>query len=159
MTEWLTDEQQEAWRGLLQMTTRLNARLNRHLQDEHGLSLADYEVLVVLSEAPENRLRVFELIDELGWEQSRLSHHLVRMQRRGLVERIECPTDGRGTFVALTRRGLAAIEAAAPSHVDAVRTLVFDDQPADQVAALAALSATVLDRLDGPRAAAARSPA
>jgi DNA-binding MarR family transcriptional regulator len=147
MTRWLSDEEQAAWRGLLQMTSRLSARLNRQLQEEHGLSLADYEVLVPLSEAPDGRLRVFELASRLAWEQSRLSHHLARMQQRGLVGRQECPTDRRGAFIVLTEAGRAAITAAAPGHADLVHHLVFDALTPDQVAALAALTARVLDRL------------
>src|SRR4051794_12303798 len=76
MSRWLTDDEQRAWRGLLQMTSRLNARLNRELQQASGLSLADYDVLVLLTEAVDGRLRVFEIVDQLQWEQSRLSHHL-----------------------------------------------------------------------------------
>ena len=102
---WLSNDEQRAWRGLLQMTSRLNARLNRQLQDAGGLSLPDYDVLVSLSEAPDGRRRVFEIADELAWEQSRLSHHLGRMQRRGLVGREECATDGRGAFVVLPDSG------------------------------------------------------
>ena len=147
MTGWLSDDEQRAWRGLLDMTSRLNARLNRQLQDAGGLSLADYDVLVPLSEAPDGRLRVFEIADKLAWEQSRLSHHLGRMQRRGLVGREECATDGRGAFVVLNDAGRAAIENAAPAHVEMVRQLVFDGLSADQVAALTALTSTVLDRL------------
>jgi DNA-binding MarR family transcriptional regulator len=147
MTGWLSDDEQAAWRGLLQMTARLNARLNRQLQDEHGLSLADYDVLVPLSEAPGGRLRVFEIADILAWEQSRLSHHLTRMQRRGLVDREECPTDRRGAFIVLTDAGRAAITAAAPGHADTVRQLVFDGLTPEQVAALSAVTAHVLGRL------------
>jgi DNA-binding MarR family transcriptional regulator len=122
VSQWLTEEEQLAWRGLLQMTSQLNARMNRQLQDDYGLSLTDYEVLVVLSEAPEGRRRVFELADALAWEQSRVSHQLARMQRRGLVAREECPTDARGAFAVLTGTGRAAIERAAPAHVEMVRS-------------------------------------
>jgi DNA-binding MarR family transcriptional regulator len=147
MSRWLTDDEQRAWRGLLRMTSQLNARLNRQLQDEAGISLADYDVLVVLSEAPQARRRVFELADALAWEQSRVSHQLARMQRRGLVAREECPADARGAFVVLTETGRAAIERAAPAHVDMVRQLVFDGLSHDQLAALTAVSSSVLDRL------------
>lgn len=150
MTRWLTEDEQRAWRGLLRMTAQLSARMNRELQDRCGLSLADYDVLVVLSEAPEGRLRVFEVTDALAWEQSRVSHQLARMQRRGLVGRQECPTDGRGAFVVLTETGRAAIEQAAPAHVDTVRQLVFDGLGPDGLAALTALTAQVLDRLAAP---------
>ncbi|HXL20149.1 MAG TPA: MarR family transcriptional regulator, partial [Streptosporangiaceae bacterium] len=118
MSRWLTEEEQRAWRGLLRMTAQLNARMNRQLQDDYGISLADYDVLVVLSEAPAGRRRVFELAGELAWEQSRVSHQLARMQRRGLVVREECPTDARGAFAVITEAGRAAIERAAPAHVE-----------------------------------------
>jgi DNA-binding MarR family transcriptional regulator len=147
MNRWLTDDEQRAWRGLLRMTAQLNGRMNRQLQDDYGISLADYDVLVVLSEAPAARRRVFELADALAWEQSRVSHQLARMQRRGLVAREECPTDARGAFVVLTETGRAAIERAAPAHVEMVRQLVFDGLSRDQLAALTAVSSSVLDRL------------
>ncbi len=130
------------------MTSRLDARLNRELQQASGLSLADYDVLVLLTETADGRRRVFEIADDLRWEQSRLSHHLLRMQRRGLVSREECSTDRRGAFVALTDDGRSAIQAAAPSHVDVVRRLVFDGLSPGQVTALDSAAAHVLARLD-----------
>src|ERR1035438_3218289 len=105
MNRWLTDDEQQAWRGLLRMTSQLNARMNRQLQDDYGISLADYDVLVVLSEAPTGRRRVFELADALAWEQSRVSHQLARMQRRGLVARGEGPTDAPGAVVGPPENG------------------------------------------------------
>jgi DNA-binding MarR family transcriptional regulator len=150
MSQWLTDDQQRAWRGLLQMTSRLDARLNRELQQTSGLSLADYDVLVLLTEAPDGRLRVFELAEDLQWEQSRLSHHLARMQRRGLVAREECTTDRRGAFVVLTDAGRDAIEKAAPAHVATVRRLVFDGLAKEQVAMLESTVNEVLSRLAEP---------
>jgi DNA-binding MarR family transcriptional regulator len=149
MTRWLTEDEQQAWRRLVQMTAQLNARMNRQLQDDFGISLADYEVLVVLTEAPEGRLRVFELASALAWEQSRVSHQLARMKRRGLIGRQECPSDARGAFVVLTETGRAAIERAAPAHVETVRQLVFDGLSHDQLAALTAVTERVLDRLRG----------
>ena len=89
------------------------------------------------------------MADALAWEQSRVSHQLGRMQRRGLVAREECPTDARGAFVVLTEAGRAAIERAAPAHVEMVRQLVFDGLSRDQLAALTAVSSRVLDRLHG----------
>ena len=147
---WLSEDEQRAWRALLRMTSQLDARLNRELQQTSGLSLADYDVLVLLTDVPDGRLRVFELAQELGWEQSRLSHHLSRMQRRGLVLREDCDTDRRGAFVVLTEQGLAAITAAAPAHVAIVRHLVFDELAAEQVAALDATARHVLARLAEP---------
>ena len=150
MSQWLTDDQQRAWRGLLQMSSRLDARLNRDLQQASGLSLADYDVLVLLTEAPDGRLRMFQLMEDLQWEQSRLSHHIARMQRRGLVAREECTTDKRGAFVVLTDAGRDAIEKAAPCHVDLVRRLVFDGLSEEQVAMLESFVSRVLFRLAEP---------
>ena len=147
MSRWLTEEEQRAWRGLLRMTSQLNARANRLLLQEYGISLADYEVLVALSEAPEGQLRVFEVADALAWEQSRVSHQLARMQRRGLITREGCATDARGAFAVLTTAGRAAIERAAPAHVEQVRQLVFDELSHEQVSALTEITTRVLDRL------------
>jgi DNA-binding MarR family transcriptional regulator len=147
MSQWLTDDEQRAWRGLLQMTSRLDARLNRELQQTSGLSLADYDVLVLLTEAPGGRLRMFELVEELQWEQSRLSHHIARMQRRGLVGRDQCTTDRRGAFVVLAGAGRDAIDKAAPAHVALVRQLVFDELSEEQVAVLESFTGRVLARL------------
>ena len=147
MTRWLTEEEQRAWRGLLRITAQLNARANRLLLQEYGISLADYEVLVALSEAPEGQLRVFEVADALAWEQSRVSHQLARMQRRGLITREGCATDARGAFAVLTTAGRAAIERAAPAHVEQVRQLVFDELSHEQVSALTEITTRVLDRL------------
>jgi DNA-binding MarR family transcriptional regulator len=147
-TRWLDEGEQRAWRSYVQMHGQLLARLNRQLQADSGLSLADYEVLVRLAEASDGRLRPFELQRGLHWEQSRLSHQLTRMQNRGLVSREGCTDDGRGAFVVLTERGRHAIEAAAPGHVDAVRRLFFDGLTRDQITMLGQLSSQVLNRLD-----------
>lgn len=153
MTRWLTEDEHQAWRGLLQMTAQVDAALARQLQEDSGLSRADYDVLVPLSEAPDCRLRMFEVSAELCWEQSRLSHHLARMQKRGLVTREDCKADRRGAYVVLTPAGRAAIEGAAPSHVDAVRRLVFEGLTPAQVKALGAVTAHVLAKLQQPPAA------
>ncbi|KIR63407.1 MULTISPECIES: MarR family winged helix-turn-helix transcriptional regulator [Micromonospora] len=150
-TRWLDDDQQRAWRAYLRMQAELSARLGRQLQADSGLSFADYGVLVQLAEAPDGRLRPFALQRDLQWEQSRLSHHLGRMQRRGLVDREECPQDARGAFVVLTAAGRAAIEAAAPAHVDTVRRLVFDQLDPDEVRALERIATRVVDGLDAER--------
>jgi DNA-binding MarR family transcriptional regulator len=129
------------------MQGQLNARLNRELQADSDLSLTDFEVLVQVTDSPTNRIRVFELARALEWEKSRLSHHLARMQRRGLVAREECPSDARGAFIVLTPEGKAAIEAAAPQHVETVRQLFFDGLTEEQVSALTTISDQVLERL------------
>jgi DNA-binding MarR family transcriptional regulator len=123
---WLSDDEQRTWRTYLRMSSLLPVALNRELQQDSGLTLPEYEVLVQLSEAPQHRLRPFQICEALSWEQSRLSHQLTRMERRGLVTRRECEADGRGAFIELSPDGADAIGAAAPRHVAAVRRLVFD---------------------------------
>jgi DNA-binding MarR family transcriptional regulator len=122
----------------------VRAQLERELSRETGLSLADYEVLVSLSEADGRRLRMWALADALQWSRSRLSHHVARMHDRGLLSREDCPTDARGAFATLTPVGLGAIEAAAPGHLAGVRRHVFDRLSADQVQALADITGAVL---------------
>ncbi|WP_345379317.1 MarR family winged helix-turn-helix transcriptional regulator [Pseudonocardia yuanmonensis] len=147
MTRWLDEREQRAWRSYLAMQAQLQARLHRRLQADSGLSYADFDVLVALTDREDDRVRVLELAEALQWEKSRLSHHLSRMQKRGLVERQECADDARGAFVALTREGRRAIEDAAPAHVEAVRELMFDGLDAGQVDALAGIAETVLGRI------------
>ena len=144
---WLTADEQRAWRTYLRMSSLLPAQLNRQLQHDSGLTLPEYEVLVQLSEAPQQRLRPFQICEALNWEQSRLSHQLSRMQRRGLVTREECEADGRGAFVVLTAAGAEAIGSAAPGHVAAVRQLIFDRLSDDQRAAFEHACAAIVDAL------------
>ena len=145
---WLSEREQRAWRGFIGMQAKLRAHMARLLQRDTGLSDSDYGVLVSLSEAPEGRLRAYQLGAALQWEKSRLSHHLSRMAERGLVTRQACPTDSRGAYVALTPAGRAAIEAAAPSHVDHVRQWFVDALTPEQLDQLAQISEAVIARLD-----------
>ena len=142
---WLTDDQQDLWRAYLAMSGSLQAALNRQLQRDHGLSLADYDVLVALSELPECRMG--ELGAHLGWEQSRVSHQLARMRARGLIERFGAADDRRAAVVALTESGQEALEAAAPGHAELVRSLVFDGMSRAQAEAVRRWTTTVLERL------------
>lgn len=146
--QWLNDDDERAWRTVLRMHRRLVAQLHRQLQADSGLSLADYEVLVHLTDQPQGRMRPYELQDALDWEQSRLSHHLGRMHQRGLVTRQECPEDGRGTYVTITDQGRRAIEDAAPGHVQHVRRLFFDMLTPEQVRTLEQLSTRILSGLE-----------
>jgi DNA-binding MarR family transcriptional regulator len=141
---WLSDDEQRAWRTYLRMSSLLPAALNRQLQQDCGLTLPEYEVLVALSENPRRRLRPFQICEALNWEQSRLSHQLTRMERRGLVSRHECEADGRGAFVELTAAGADAIGTAAPRHVATVRGLVFDQLSDTQRAAFEEACATIV---------------
>lgn len=152
MTVWLDADQQRLWRSYLLVQARLGAELNRRLQAGAGLSLADYDVLVQLSEAPAGRRRPAELQRALAWEQSRLSHQLTRMRGRGLVERRDCAEDGRGVWIVLTAAGRRAVEAAAPAHVAAVRELFTDHLDPARAAALTGLTDAVRHALDAAAA-------
>jgi DNA-binding MarR family transcriptional regulator len=145
---WLDEREQTAWRAYLDMTAKLTARLNREMQQQSGISIADYSVLVQLSEHVDARMRVLELARALGWEKSRLSHQLTRMQQRGLIERSNCSEDRRGAWIVLTAKGRKTVVDAAPRHVESVRRYVFEGLDADQVAALGRIARTVADVLD-----------
>lgn len=147
-TRWLNEDEQRAWRGYLAMNTQLTARLARQLQNESSLSLGDFEVLVHLTDQPENQLRIGELATKLQWEKSRLSHHLNRMERRGLVRKTECAEDARGMFIVVTEQGREAIEQAAPRHVDVVREYFFDQLDNGQIDNLREIAEAVLKKLD-----------
>jgi len=145
---WLTAQEQHLWRSWLKLNAELTSTLQRELQQDVGLSMPDFEVLVHLTDNPEGRVRVTELAGLLQWERSRVSHHIKRMQRRGLVDRVECSEDGRGAFVVITTQGRAAMEEAAPGHVMAVRRLMFDVLSQEEKAALEAVIDKLLARAD-----------
>lgn len=140
---WLTAEQQVQWRAYRDGTAWLMEAIGRQLEEDAGLSTGEYEVLVRLSEAPGRTLRMSQLADELAHSRSRLSHTVGRMERAGLVERRACSSDARGVNCTMTEQGWAAIVAAAPGHVRAVRRHLVDVLSADQLAALGDAMATV----------------
>lgn len=146
---WLDEREDRAWRGYRRMRRLLDLELARELTQDAGLSEADYDVLSDLSETPQGRLRLRELADRMLWSRSRLSHHLTRMQQRGLVTREECADDARGSVVVLTPAGRRAIESAAPGHVAAVRRHLIDLLTPAEVDALGALTHRVVDHLGG----------
>ena len=152
---WLTPAEARAWRALQHLHTPLAAALNRQLLRDSALSSADYQVLVVLSETPSGVLRAGDLGRATGWEKSRLSHHLKRMESRRLVERQDCVTDGRGLMVAITEIGRRSIQDAAPGHVAAVRDYVIDVLTPEQLAVLAEIGETVGARLTAENCSAA----
>ena len=142
---WLTTDEQRVWRNYLALGTGLQSAMNRQLQQDCGLSLVEYEVLVVLSERGE--LRIYELGELLGWEQSRLSHQLTRMVARDLIRRRGSQKDRRGATVEITGAGRTALVAAVPGHVDLVRSVLFDALTASQLRALDAITTAALTRL------------
>jgi DNA-binding MarR family transcriptional regulator len=135
---WLTPAQQRAWLAYMRIQLRMNYEIHRQLQADNGLSLSDYHILVALSNAPHGRMRITDLAAQIGWERSRVSHHLRRMCERGLTERQPSPDDGRVTDAWLTALGRQAITEAAPGHVELVRRLFFDPLPDELVAPLTA---------------------
>ena len=145
---WLDADEQKAWRAWLYSTQLLAERLDRELQHTTGIPHAYYEILVQLSETPERQMRMSELADRCLSSRSRLSHAVSRLEERGWVRRQVCAEDGRGQLAVLTDEGFAALEAAAPVHVDSVRTHLFDQLTPEQVAAMRDLGETLLRHLD-----------
>ena len=130
------------------MNTLMPARIERDLQADAGLSDADYEVLSNLSEQLDHQYRFKDLSARLLWSRSRLSHHLTRMESRGLVRRDHHPDDARGAIVALTERGFAAIEAAAPGHLRSVRSHFIDLLSPEELVALSEITDRVVTHLE-----------
>ncbi len=145
--EWLEPEQLQAWRRFTIMHMQLTGRLGQELAAD-GLSFQDYSILAALSDATDERERAFSLGHKLGWEKSRLSHHITRMVARGLVTRERCPTDQRGSFVVMTEAGRAAMVQAAPGHVTAVRRYFIDQLTPEQILTIDDVSEAVLVALE-----------
>jgi DNA-binding MarR family transcriptional regulator len=145
---WLDDAQQQAWRQLVGVVLKLPVELERQLQRDSDLTHFEYWVLALLSEAPARRLRLSDLAGRVNASLSRLSHVVTRLEGRGLVRREDSPDDNRSRMAVLTEAGLAVVDAAAPGHVDAVRSLVFDGLDARDVADLRRVCAAILDRID-----------
>ena len=141
---WLDEREEPAWRALQFMQLRLSGRLAADVAATSELSYADYLVLVALSDRPDGRARLFELAEVLGWEKSRLSHHVARMSGRGLVRKERCGDDRRGAFVVATEAGRRAIEAAAPHHVAMVRRLFMDPLTPGELDAITSAAEKIL---------------
>lgn len=144
---WLAEDEARAWRGYRRMSTLLEARIARELASETGLSAADYTVLVVLSEAPDHRMRQLELARRTLWSNSRLSHQLSRMEQRGQVRREAHADNTRAIDAVLTPAGLRVVRAAAPAHLASVRRHFIDLLTDDQIHALADAAEVVIDHL------------
>ena len=142
-TRWLSTEEQQAWRAFLTATNVLFATVEGQLQRESGIPHGYYEILVRLSEEPDRALRMSQLAEASTSSKSRLSHAVARLEERGWIERLDCPTDRRGQIAQLTPAGFSALAAAAPSHVEQVRRSLFDALSPDQVLQLAEISAAI----------------
>ena len=123
---WLSEPEMAAWRAYIVATLKLRQRLHRELTDGRGVSLTDYELLVVLNTTEDGRMRMSELAGWLGSTKSRLSHQVGRMEAAGFVRRVADPGDKRGVVVELTPAGTAMLESAAPTHVAGVREHLID---------------------------------
>ncbi len=146
-TVWLSEAQQRVWRQWLAAHNELNAAIGRQLSQDSGMSIADFQVLVRLTESPEGRVRIVELADTMQWERSRLSHHLTRMEKRDLIVRRDCSADRRGAFAEVTEPGRRLIEHAAPGHAALVRSVFFDDVRSEDLAAIERVTGSVLAKV------------
>src|ERR1700761_1920415 len=136
MADPLTDDEQRAWRTFIESSWALHTRLEDELRAQTGLSMNDYQVLVVLSEAPDRRLRMGELAGRLVFSPSRVTYQINSMVKRGLVHKQSCPDDGRGQEAVLTDEGMDALRNAAPLHLVTVRDAFIDRLDADELAVI-----------------------
>ncbi|MEH1098989.1 MarR family winged helix-turn-helix transcriptional regulator [Micromonospora sp. CPCC 205561] len=158
MTESLDSARLAAWRAYIEASQRLYTQLEEDLRAESALSFADYHVLVLLSEAPGQRLRMGELASRLVFSPSRLTYQISAMRRRGLVARESCPDDRRGSEAVLTAAGLLALREAAPHHLRSVRAHLMDDLDDAEVACLTRIFERLGRRLRADRDASTAHP-
>jgi len=142
-TRWLTAAEQQAWRAFLTAVHTLMSAVDGQLMRDSAIPLGYYEILVRLSEADGHALRMSQLAEAATSSKSRLSHAVARLEERGWVERLNCPTDRRGQIARLTDAGFAALDAAVSGHVDQVRRSLFDRLSPEQVSQLAAISTAI----------------
>lgn len=145
---WLDEDEQRAWRALAAVVLKLPAELERQLRRDSGMSHFEYWVIALLSEAPDQSLRLSQLADQANASLSRLSHVVTRLEDRGWVTRAPCPEDARATLAVLTEDGWSQVRAAAAGHVATVRSLVFDGLDARGVEELERVCGAIADRLD-----------
>jgi DNA-binding MarR family transcriptional regulator len=140
---WLSAEEQRLWRTFLTATSTMFSVVEAQLLRDSGIPHGYYEILVNLSEAPNRALRMSQLAEASISSRSRLSHAVARLEERGWVERLDCPTDRRGQIAHLTDAGFAVLDAAAPGHVEQVRRALFDRLTPAQMAQLAEISEVI----------------
>ena len=142
-----TREQLRIWRDYIETAEVLRTRLGSRMQSESSLSAGDYQVLLALTEAPEYTLRSSELASLIGWERSRLSHHLGRMEKRRLIQRVPCADDVHGVDVSATASGREAFRAGSVPHLRAVRELFLDALTPEMLAHVDEISSALRDHL------------
>lgn len=146
-----TADEWAVWRTFLVAHAQLSTEIDRRLRTAHGISQGEYGALNALREAPGRRLTVKRIADLLGWERSRVSHLLTRMEGRGLVTRQECPDDARATDVALTPLGTKTLMRAVRSHAADLRSMFFSQMTPEEAEVLRAVLTRVLDNLETVR--------
>ncbi|MDI2098984.1 MarR family winged helix-turn-helix transcriptional regulator [Ruicaihuangia caeni] len=146
----ISEREWEVWRTFYGMRRQLDRAIEQQLQEDAGISRPEFEILLALWEAPQKRLRSREIAELIGWEKSRISHQVSRMEARGLVERTECDSDLRGIWVGLTPDGRRAVLGASRKHALKVRELFFDALDAEQLDAVLEISKRVLGSIDAP---------
>ena len=144
--QWLSEAEQVSWRAYLRANRELDVALDRDLQAA-GISLSEYELLSMLSEAPMGQLRMSALASLIVQSRSRVTHTISRLEKAGLVVRESCLSDGRGVEAILTEQGVAALHEAAPTHVAGVRAFLVDLAAEEDFAALGRVFDTVTDKL------------
>lgn len=149
---WLDQDEQRTWRAFLNANRLLFDTLERELQQDAGMPHGYYEILVRLSEAPGHRLRMSELAEKSVSSRSRVSHAAKRLEEAGWLHREGCAEDRRGAWAVMTAEGYEALQAAAPGHVEGVRTHLFDQLTPQQVRALRAISEAVVAHLEPDQA-------
>jgi DNA-binding MarR family transcriptional regulator len=149
---WLNDDEQRTWRAFIAAFRLLFEQLDRELQRDAGIPHTYYEILVRLSEAPDRTLRMSQLADRTDSSRSRLTHAVDRLEERGWVRREDCPTDRRGQLAVLTDAGMETLRAAAPIHVEGVRSHLFDQLTPEQVEQLRTISEAISKQLGAPSA-------
>jgi DNA-binding MarR family transcriptional regulator len=147
VTRWLDADERRIWLGWVFTSRLLWEEIERDLQRDSGFSFGHYEILVMLSEAPDRSRRMSELADATQSSRSRLSHAVARLEELGWVRRETCATDRRGQLAVLTDEGFTALEAAAPMHVESVRRHFFDQLSGEELESLAAVQMTLLEHL------------
>lgn len=147
-TRWLSDEEQRTWRAFLLATQLIDETLDRQLRRDANMPHAYYGILVALSEAPDNALRMSDLARHLRYSQSRMTHAISSMERSGWAKRINCPTDRRSQLVSITSVGTRVLDEAAPGHVAEVRSAMFDKLSDEQVVQMRDICTTLLAGLD-----------
>jgi DNA-binding MarR family transcriptional regulator len=138
-----TVDELQTWRTFVEVSEELRAAMARRLQEDSGLSTGDYAVLLALTEDDEHRMRSSDLAAHIGWERSRLSHHLGRMEKRGMVAREDCATDNRGAEIVLTAEGRDAFRRSTRPHLHAIREHFVDALTPDQLTALGDAAVTL----------------